>query len=79
MVKARITTDRVGTDRLWNDVVAQHYDYEDRPVWNVQDDGTRVTRLKRECGEDLAEAFDIIEVVEDEEEGDDDDGDESEE
>lgn len=66
----------VGTRRLWNDVIAQYYDYAERPEWRETDAG-RVARMKRECAEALvAELPDAERVDSAESSEDDDDSDE---
>ena len=64
MATARITDPSAGTVRLWNDIIAQYYEYDSRPEFKRNDDGLLEATVQRECAEALAEANDRIEHVE---------------
>lgn len=51
--------DNAGTVRLWNPVIAEFYDYADRPT--VRDDNT--INVKAECARRLGEEYERLTVV----------------
>lgn len=65
MVEVRINTKTVRSNRIWNDILAEHYDFEDRPEWREETDETRVARMRKTPAKALVEEHDHFEFVDD--------------
>lgn len=67
----------VNSRDVWNEIIAEYYDYEDRPRFEANDDGDLEARMRQECAEALAEEYPAFDVADGDGDGDTDDADDA--